>query len=181
MLDKMQAGTLTLRIHPGKIPNLNKYVHMLTSASSSSEEILSTTFTNAKLLLRSIIKAQDYDALFSQNNDPNTGHSILDVQKCLRDAQNSYECRVQFSSDDFRTIAPTTAVPTSKPMTPLGKSKAKARLWLMGLSEKIVHYGNVFDVLAQHHPEYVSLAWGTFKLLFIVSKNDSSTRHYHPP
>jgi hypothetical protein len=49
----------------------------------------------------------------------------------------------------------------------------------MGLSEKIVHYGNVFDVLAQQHPEYVSLAWGTFKLLFIVSLNDSSTRHYH--
>jgi hypothetical protein len=54
-------------------------------------------------------------------------------------------------------------------MTSLSKSKAKARLWLAGLSEKIVHYGNIFDVMAQHHPEYVSLAWGTFKLLFIVS------------
>lgn len=27
----------------------------------------------------------------------------------------------------------------------------------------------IFDVYAQHHPEYVSLAWGTMKFLFIVS------------
>lgn len=27
----------------------------------------------------------------------------------------------------------------------------------------------IFDVFAQHHPEYVSLAWGTMKFLFIVS------------
>jgi hypothetical protein len=54
-------------------------------------------------------------------------------------------------------------------MTVLGRSRAKVRSWLLGLSEKIVHYGNVFDVLVQHHPEYVSLAWGTFKLVFTVS------------
>lgn len=51
----------------------------------------------------------------------------------------------------------------------LGKAKAKTRIWLIGLSETLVHYGNIFDVMVQHHPEYVSLAWGTFKLLFVVS------------
>jgi hypothetical protein len=40
--------------------------------------------------------------------------------------------------------------------------------WLAKLSSRICHYGRIFDVLAQHHPEYVSLAWGAMKLLFIV-------------
>ena len=48
-------------------------------------------------------------------------------------------------------------------------SESKARRWLVALSERIAFYGQVFDVLVQHHPEYVSLAWGTFKLTFQVS------------
>lgn len=43
------------------------------------------------------------------------------------------------------------------------------RMWLTGLSEKLLYYGNIFDTLAQHHPEYVALAWGTLKFLFVVS------------
>lgn len=35
-------------------------------------------------------------------------------------------------------------------------------------SEIMLHYGTALDVLAQHHPEYVSLAWGTVKFIFIV-------------
>lgn len=31
-----------------------------------------------------------------------------------------------------------------------------------------MYYGRVFDTLAQHHPEYVALAWGTIKLVFVV-------------
>ena len=45
----------------------------------------------------------------------------------------------------------------------------KARRWLVALSERVTYYGQVFDVLVQHHPEYVSLAWGTFKFVFTVS------------
>lgn len=48
------------------------------------------------------------------------------------------------------------------------KPTSKARKWLGMLASRITYYGNVMDVLAQHHPEYVSLVWGTFKLLFIV-------------
>ncbi len=47
--------------------------------------------------------------------------------------------------------------------------QCKARKWLVALSERITYYGQIFDVLVQHHPEYVSLAWGAFKLVFIVS------------
>lgn len=44
----------------------------------------------------------------------------------------------------------------------------KISRWLSRLSSRICHYGRVFDVLVQHHPEYVSLAWGAMKFLFIV-------------
>ncbi|KAI2788324.1 hypothetical protein POX_e06338 [Penicillium oxalicum] len=33
------------------------------------------------------------------------------------------------------------------------------------LAEKIHYYGNIMDVLVQHHPEFTSLAWGAMKLL----------------
>ena len=47
-------------------------------------------------------------------------------------------------------------------------SESKARRWLVALSERIAFYGQIFDVLVQQHPEYVSLAWGTFKFVFQV-------------
>jgi len=107
---------------------------------------------------------------------PVLGHGISDVYQSLRNAQDAYECRVQLKTDAFQAIAPTTtAFAFSNPTTPLSKSKAKLRLWLTGLSEKIMYYSNVFDVMVQHHPEYVSLAWGTFKLIFIVSAKPPNT------
>ncbi|KAF5568818.1 hypothetical protein FPHYL_2625 [Fusarium phyllophilum] len=41
--------------------------------------------------------------------------------------------------------------------------------WLHRLSRRIHYYGRVLDVMVQHHPEYVSLAWGMMKLLFMIS------------
>ncbi|KAI1074170.1 hypothetical protein F5B20DRAFT_466320 [Whalleya microplaca] len=49
-----------------------------------------------------------------------------------------------------------------------GRKFPKARRWLQRLSARIMHYGNVLDVLVQHHPEYVSLAWGAMKFLFVA-------------
>ncbi|KAI0449573.1 hypothetical protein F5B21DRAFT_493956 [Xylaria acuta] len=43
----------------------------------------------------------------------------------------------------------------------------KAWKWVTRLSSKIMFYSQVLDVLAQHHPEYVSLAWAAFKFVFI--------------
>jgi hypothetical protein len=34
-----------------------------------------------------------------------------------------------------------------------------------------MYYGQVLDMLAQHHPEYVSLAWGTLKFILMVRGN----------
>ncbi|KAF4463675.1 nacht domain [Fusarium albosuccineum] len=39
----------------------------------------------------------------------------------------------------------------------------------------ICHYSTVLDVFAQHHPEYVSLVWGSFKVLFISAVNHGET------
>lgn len=48
---------------------------------------------------------------------------------------------------------------------------SKARIWLARFSSRVLFYANILDVLCQHHPEYVSLAWGTFRLLFVVVMN----------
>jgi hypothetical protein len=48
------------------------------------------------------------------------------------------------------------------------KPKSEVRRWLGQFSQGVMHYAQVFDVLVSHHPEYVSLAWGTTKLLFVV-------------
>ncbi|CAO2649161.1 Nn.00g101100.m01.CDS01 [Neocucurbitaria sp. VM-36] len=146
----------------------------------SSEEILQSTFAHAKLLLRSITKPQEFDSLFPTTNGPGaqhvSRHSILDLQQCLQEAQNSYEGRVQITTNILQTVAPTTVASTPRePTTGFKKFNAKTRLWLTILSEKITHYGNIFDVMAQHHSEYVSLAWGTFKLLFIAITNHAET------
>lgn len=47
--------------------------------------------------------------------------------------------------------------------------KGKIQKWLAKLSGRIMYYGAVLDTLAQHHPEYVALAWGAFKIIFVVS------------
>jgi hypothetical protein len=45
----------------------------------------------------------------------------------------------------------------------------KVSKWLRKCSSRVQFYGNIMDVLVQHHPEYVSLAWGAMKVLFVVS------------
>jgi hypothetical protein len=49
------------------------------------------------------------------------------------------------------------------------KPKGWCRRWLGEFSLGIMHYASILDAIVQHHPEYVSLAWGTTKLLFVVS------------
>jgi hypothetical protein len=49
-----------------------------------------------------------------------------------------------------------------------GGKHDKAHKWLLKFSKRVSHYGNIMDVLCQHNPEYVSLAWGAMKFLFTV-------------
>jgi hypothetical protein len=45
----------------------------------------------------------------------------------------------------------------------------KAKRWLSRFSKRVMLYSNILDTFVQHHPEYTALAWGTFKLVFVVS------------
>ncbi|KAG0632972.1 hypothetical protein HOY80DRAFT_1013236 [Tuber brumale] len=47
----------------------------------------------------------------------------------------------------------------------------KPRKWLECFSSRVTYYGKIMDVIAQHHPEYASFAWGTMKLLFVIVIN----------
>jgi len=44
-----------------------------------------------------------------------------------------------------------------------------ARRWLRTFSTRVIYYSPVFDMLSQHHPEYVALAWGSVKFVLMVS------------
>jgi hypothetical protein len=52
---------------------------------------------------------------------------------------------------------------------------SQSRAWLERCSSRVMYYGKVFDTLAQHHPEYVALAWGAVKLVLMVSQPPSFT------
>lgn len=45
------------------------------------------------------------------------------------------------------------------------------------LSQRLLYYGNIMDVLVQHHPEYVSLVWGAMKFIFGVSAKKRNPLH----
>jgi hypothetical protein len=49
------------------------------------------------------------------------------------------------------------------------RKDSKVRKWLDRLSQRIHFYSGILDVIAQHHPEYVALAWGSIKFLLVVS------------
>ena len=77
--------------------------------------------------------------------------------------------------EEFRTI-----VNQAKEGYERRRQKGKARQWLSSFSSRLLYYGGVLDILAQHHPEYVSLAWGAVKFVFIVCMhvvNNSHTTH----
>lgn len=48
------------------------------------------------------------------------------------------------------------------------RRSAVSSIW-SALSSRIVYYKDILDMLVQQHPEYVSLAWGAMKFLFVVS------------
>ncbi|KAF5666707.1 hypothetical protein FDENT_12290 [Fusarium denticulatum] len=74
--------------------------------------------------------------------------TLQDVEKAVSDAFAKYEAKSEAS---------------------------KTRKWLLKASESICHYGQVLDVFVQHHPEYVSLAWGLMKVMFISVVNHGET------
>ncbi len=56
---------------------------------------------------------------------------------------------------------------------------SKISKWLSRFANRVQFYGNVLDVLVQHHPQYVSLAWGAMKFLFVVSRQSRGSLIWH--
>ncbi|KAI1122574.1 hypothetical protein F5Y10DRAFT_71393 [Nemania abortiva] len=59
-----------------------------------------------------------------------------------------------------------TAVLEAKRQSERVSRAPRLRKCIEAFSERVLHYGNIMDVLVQHHPEYVSLAWGAMKFIF---------------
>ncbi|CAI6336218.1 unnamed protein product [Periconia digitata] len=55
------------------------------------------------------------------------------------------------------------------------RTGSKVRDRLAAVSSRVLYYGHVLDVISQHHPEFVSLAWGTLKFLFVLVLNHEET------
>ncbi|KAI0862532.1 hypothetical protein F4860DRAFT_116892 [Xylaria cubensis] len=58
------------------------------------------------------------------------------------------------------------AVLAAKRRSESASNQPKLREGLVAFSQRLLYYGNIMDVLVQHHPEYVSLAWGAMKFIF---------------
>lgn len=61
--------------------------------------------------------------------------------------------------------------------TKQGHGHEKARRWINVLASRVTYYGQVLDILAQHHPEYVALAWGAIKFVMMVSLQSLVASH----
>ena len=49
-----------------------------------------------------------------------------------------------------------------------GSDKVNVLHFVRKISSWIMLYGQVLDVLSQHHPEYLALAWGSVKFILMV-------------
>jgi hypothetical protein len=76
--------------------------------------------------------------------------------------------KIEWIRDQYSVHDVLTSVEKAQAMYLL-KRKSRASKWVSSLSSRIMYYSNIMDMLAQHHPEFVSLGWGTLKLLFVVS------------
>ncbi|KAF2195112.1 hypothetical protein K469DRAFT_3844 [Zopfia rhizophila CBS 207.26] len=55
------------------------------------------------------------------------------------------------------------------------KQDSKMRERLRRFTKVVHYYGNIMDMLVQHHPEYVALAWGSMKFLLVTFLNHDAT------
>jgi hypothetical protein len=97
---------------------------------------------NAEIVFSRVLQLLQQNGSSANQTWLKNKHTIADVQEEVTKAQERYSLRSKDS---------------------------KVRKWLSRFSAGVLYYGRILDVLVQHHPEYVSLAWGTTKLLFVVS------------
>lgn len=119
---------------------------------------------------------KDQSAPVSWTGDESDGRPSAIASDAFNTVKAHFERSTSLSDQEKRLIASSSCIEdVQQAVTDLvakyeSKSdSSKTRKWLQRTSETICHYGTVLDVFVQHNPEYVSLVWGTFKLLFSVS------------
>lgn len=109
---------------------------------------LSLTFSSAQLPSTTTLYQRAIDRFAHDGTRDERKIAFAQQSTSLRDVESVVSC----AKKEYQT-----------------KRNSKPYKWLGRVSTRLVYYGNIFDVLAQHHPEYVALAWGAMKLLFVVS------------
>jgi hypothetical protein len=99
-----------------------------------------------------------------------------DAVKVFKEKLTHDECKRIWLVDKADIYQVQQAVSSAKAAYEAKSKGSKARKWLSRLSSRVVFYSTVLDMMVQHHPEYVSLAWGTFKFFFIVSSEAPRAR-----
>lgn len=118
----------------------------------------------------------DHPATSGWLNDQHEGSISGPAKEAFKEAVALFD--TNFTEDERRRIwlyeknamdAVQEVIDNAKARYEEGK-RSKARKWLALLSTRVLLYGRVLDVLAQQHPEYVSLVWGAIKFFFIVGR-----------
>ena len=112
------------------------------SSGSSNDGAFATAKTAFEEALYIFEQQTTNDAHKKRQVDQLQASSLQDIVDAVTEAQRSYESK---------------------------RKSSKTRQYLTAFSKRVSHYGNVMDVMVQHHPEYVALAWGLMKVLFGVS------------
>jgi hypothetical protein len=97
--------------------------------------------------------------------------AYLEARTLFRSSLNDEEYNLIFPPKTMTIHDVEEAVIAAREKYQNRSGQSKARKWLANCSKRVIYYGVIMDTLSQHHPEYVSLAWGALKFLFIVSQS----------
>ena len=97
--------------------------------------------------------------------------AYLEARTLFRSSLNDEEYNLIFPPKTMTIHDVEEAVIAAREKYQNRSGQSKARKWLANCSKRVMYYGVIMDTLSQHHPEYVSLAWGALKFLFIVSQS----------
>ncbi|KAH7129451.1 hypothetical protein B0J13DRAFT_482768 [Dactylonectria estremocensis] len=116
------------------------------------------------------------------DTDPVKGYAFLIVQQAFQEGVAKFVAdltgdakKVELAGkvtniQDIQTLACESFAKYSD-----GQAFPRARKWLQRAISRMHHYGNIMDVLVQHHPEYAALAWGAMKLVLVAAQNHEAT------
>ena len=164
--DPIQPALVAAQRLSSSIPSLPQ--KQLALAPTSAVEAWYTSSTGARLARKCLSRAVALLILVLRSSDEIIRHAYHEAKAIFSTELTKDESKLTWLREKA-CMADIIAVLADLRQKYDNKPESKARKWLAIFSRKIIYYGTVLDVLVQQYPEYVSLAWGTMKFLFIVS------------